>query len=43
MPQVVRIGVRREMRGVISGWVWRLWGVFCGRVVDPRAGMVVLT
>lgn len=43
MPQVVRIGVRREVRGVISGWVWRLWGVFCGRVVDPRAGMVVLT
>ena len=43
MPQVVRIGVREEVRGVISGWVWRLWGVFCGRVVDPRAGMVVLT
>lgn len=24
-------------------WAARLWGVFCERVVDPRAGMAVLT
>lgn len=24
-------------------WATRLWGVFCERVVDPRAGVAVLT